>query len=106
MGALVLTFIFPPLQRKVGTLKLYRVAMAFDFVFILLYPVVHAIAAVTIKEQLLTGVEAQSQFANPPDSSRIPGVDPEALWGEVSFWVKFGVGIMLVVKAIAGLTWG
>jgi len=105
MGALLLTLFFPPLHKRVGTLKLYRIAMAFDFIFILLCPIVNAIAAVTTKKQLRTGVDPISQLVNLP-YSEAPRADTEDSWQDVSFWVKFGVGVMLVVKATAGLSLG
>ncbi|KAF8326380.1 major facilitator superfamily domain-containing protein [Cantharellus anzutake] len=105
MGTLMLAFVFPPLHKKVGTLKIYRVAMVFDFIFILLYPAVHAIAAATVETRHHEHTGSFRHFPDPAHDAGFGGESGES-WHDVPFWLKFGVAVMLIVKAIASLTWG
>ncbi|KAG8887941.1 hypothetical protein FRB98_008699 [Tulasnella sp. 332] len=70
--------VFPPLQRRIGTVPVYQFCMIMIFILIALFPVVSRIA---ILEQAGQG---------PPSLTKVPRL-----------FTKLGVGLMVVTKAIS-----
>lgn len=87
MSTFVITVLFPWLHRRFGTVRIYRYAMSMDVLFVILYPIVHAIAASAEK----------GRKHDPHDKGAL---------SSIPLSVMFGLGAMLVVKALASLTWG
>jgi hypothetical protein len=91
MSTLVITILFPWLDRRFGTLPIYRCAIGLDVLFVTLYPVVHALAVSTAVQL-------------PHDQGEIPLND--GMWSDVALPVLVGIGIMLTVKAFSIITSG
>lgn len=95
-----MTFIFPALHRRVGTLFIYRGAMLVDIVFICLYPVVYSIAK---RYEPTHEGRFRSVYGSKDESGETSGV---GVWEGIPVGVMIGVGVMLVLKAFSSTTWG
>jgi hypothetical protein len=91
MSTFVMTILFPWLHRRFGTLLIYRCAIGLDVLFVILYPVVHALAVSTAVHL-------------PHDQGEIPLND--GMWSDVAFPVLLGIGIMLIIKGFNVLALG
>ncbi|KAF9507997.1 hypothetical protein BS47DRAFT_1303310 [Hydnum rufescens UP504] len=91
LGAFVTTTLFPWLHHRFGTLPIYRCAIGLDVLFVMLYPIVHALAA---------GPAVQ----RPRDAGETPLND--GMWSNVAFPVLVGIGLMLTIKGFSVLAFG
>jgi len=91
VGAFVMTTLFPWLHRRFGTLTIYRCAIGLDVLCVMLYPIVHALAAI-------------SAVQGPRDPGEIPL--NEGMWSNVAFPVLVGIGVMLTIKGFSVLAFG
>ncbi|KAF9504653.1 hypothetical protein BS47DRAFT_631732 [Hydnum rufescens UP504] len=91
MSTFVMMILFPWLHRRFGTSMIYRCAIGLDLLFVMLYPVVHALAVST-------------PVHLPHDQGEIPLNN--GMWSDVAFPVLLGIGIMLIIKGFNVLALG
>lgn len=99
-----MVFLFPALHRRVGTLLIYRCSMSLDIVFICCYPIVYFIAQHYIPKH----EHDKNDFGSFKDRNegKEGGKGIFGVWEDVPVGIIVGIVVMLVVKALAGMTWG
>lgn len=104
LGTLIMVFLFPALHRRVGTLLIYRCSMSLDIVFICCYPIVYFIAQHYIPKH----EHDKNDFGSFKDRNegKEGGKGIFGVWEDVPVGIIVGIVVMLVVKALAGMTWG